>query len=154
MEIQPNINLPERESPEKDIYLYRIENKNIKAQPNGETSHEAIIGQWFTPNIDTAMFYLHKSQQTFGNEAQKIEGANLVIVKIPKEKLERLHVTKHPIASEMDFEPDNYIIPKDIERKYINLDDVQDKTGNFYNFQIAKKQVEEKIRLFKENETK
>lgn len=134
------------------ISLYRIENKNIEREPDGVTSHKDLKGQWFTPNLDTALTYLRKSQQTFGTEANRVEGANLVVVKIPKEEFENLHVSKHPIASQMDFENDNYIIPENIERNYINLDDVQNKIGNFENFQKAKKQVEEKIESSEQKE--
>jgi hypothetical protein len=95
---------------------------------------------------------LRKSQQTFGAEAKRIEGANLVVVKIPKEEFENLHVSKHPIASQMDVENDNYIIPENIERNYINLDDIQDKVGNFENLQKAKEQIKEKVKQFETKE--
>ena len=137
---------------DKNIYLYRIENKNIKKEPDGITSHKDLKGQWFSPDLETALTHLRKSQQTFGAEAKRVEDANLVVVKIPKEEFENLHVSKHPIASQMDFENDNYIVPENIERNYINLDDVQDKVGNFENFQKAKKQVEEKVKKFETKE--
>ena len=134
------------------ISLYRIENKNIEKEPDGITSHKDLKGQWFSPDLETALVYLRKSQQTFGAEAKRVDGANLVVVKIPKEEFENLHVSKHPIASQMDVENDNYIVPENIERNYINLDDVQDKVGNFENFQKAKKQVEEKVKKFETKE--
>jgi|GEM_PF-1266724 len=134
------------------ISLYRIENKNIEKEPDGITSHKDLKGQWFSPDLETTLTYLRKSQQTFGAEAKRVEGTNLVVVKIPKEEFENLHVSKHPIASQMDVENDNYIVPENIERNYINLDDVQDKVGNFENFQKAKKQVEEKVKKFETKE--
>ncbi len=137
---------------DKNISLYRIENKNIKKEPDGITSHKDLKGQWFTPNLETAIGYLRKSQQTFGAETERVNGANLIVVKIPKEEFENLHVSKHPIASQMDVENDNYIIPENIERNYINLDDVQDKVGNFENLQKAKKQVKDKVEQFEEKE--
>lgn len=130
------------------ISLYRIENKNIEKEPDGITSHKDLKGQWFTPSLETAISYLRKSQQTFGTEVKRIEGANLVVVKIPKEEYENLHVSKHPIASQMDVENDNYIIPEKIERNYISLDDVQDKVGNFENLQKAKEQIKGKVKQF------
>lgn len=69
------------------ISLYRIENKNIKKEPDGITSHKDLKGQWFTPNLETAIGYLRKSQQTFGTETERVNGANLVVVKIPKKNL-------------------------------------------------------------------
>lgn len=134
------------------ISLYRIENKNIEKEPDGITSHKDLKGQWFSPDLETALVYLRKSQQTFGAEAKRVEGANLVVVKIPKEEFENLHVSKHPIASQMDVENDNYIVPENIERNYINLDDVQDKVGNFENLQKAKEQIKEKVKQFETKE--
>src|SRR3989344_1399094 len=128
------------------ISLYRIENKNIEKEPDGITSHKDLKGQWFSPDLETALVYLRKSQQTFGTEAKRIEGANLVVVKIPKEEFEKLHVSKHPIASQMDVENDNYIVPESIERNYISLDNVQDKVGNFENLQKAKEQIKETLK--------
>jgi len=96
-----------------------------------------LKGQWFSPDLETALVYLRKSQQTFGTDTKRVEGVNLVVVKIPKEEFENLHVSKHPIASQMDVENDNYIVPENKERNYINLDDVQDKVGNFENLQKA-----------------
>lgn len=136
----------------KTIPLYRIENKNIEKEPDGITSHKDLKGQWFTPDLETALVYLRKSQQTFGTEANRVEGANLVVVKIPKEEFENLHVSKHPIASQMDVENDNYIIPEKIERNYISLDDVQDKVGKFENLQKAKEQIKEKVKQFESKE--
>ncbi|OGG09026.1 hypothetical protein A3J20_04100 [Candidatus Gottesmanbacteria bacterium RIFCSPLOWO2_02_FULL_42_29] len=134
------------------ISLYRIENKNIEKEPDGITSHKDLKGQWFSPDLETALVYLRKSQQTFGTEAKRIEGANLVVVKIPKEEFEKLHVSKHPIASQMDVENDNYIVPESIERNYISLDNVQDKVGNFENLQKAKEQIKEKVKQFESKE--
>lgn len=134
------------------IPLYRIENKNIKKEPDGITSHKDLKGQWFSPNLETALNYLRKSQQTFGSNAKRVEGVNLVVVKVPRDEFENFHVSKHAIASQMDVEDDNYIIPENIERNYINLDDVQDKVGNFQNLQKAKKQLEEKVKQFESRE--
>lgn len=142
----------EATKPDETISLYRIENKNIEKEPDGITSHKDLKGQWFSPDLETALVYLRKSQQSFGIEAKRVEGANLVIVKVSKEEFENLHVSKHPIASQMDVENDNYIIPENIERNYINLDDVQDKVGNFENLQKAKEQIKGKVKQFETKE--
>ena len=55
-------------------------------------------------------------------------------------------MSKHPVASQMDVENNNYIIPEDIRRVYINLDDIQDRVGNFENLEKAREQIREKIR--------
>lgn len=129
---------------DETIYLYRVENKNIEKEPDGITSHKDLKGQWFTPDLKDASDYLRKSQ--------KIKGANLVIVKISKAKFENLHVSKHPIASQMDVESNNYIVPENIERNYITLDDVQDKLGNLENLNKAKEQIREKVEQFETKE--
>ena len=93
------------------VRLYRIENPTITAQPDGAVSHEDLIGQWYTPNIGTATNYLRKVTQTFGEGSHLIEGAQLVVTDVPETDLEAFHVSKHPIASKMDVEVDNYLIP-------------------------------------------
>jgi hypothetical protein len=123
-----------------EVILYRIENKNIKSNPDGVISHDDLIGQWFTPSLDTALNYLRKSQ--------KVPGAKLVIVKIPGSKLNDLNVIKHSIASKMDVESDNFIVPIETERSYIDLDDVQGNVGNINNFKIAKEQIKHKVSEF------
>ena len=133
-------------------YLYRIENKNISDVPDGVTSHEDLKGQWFSPDLATAQRYLRKSQQTFKQDAQRVMGAHLVIAKVLKQQMDDLHVAKHPIASQMDVESDNYIIPESAQRTYINIDDVQDKVGRIENFNKAKEQINEKVKLFEVKE--
>ena len=106
------------------VRLYRVENPAITARSDGIVSHEDLVGQWFTPNIGTATNYLRKSTQTFGRDAYPVEGAQLVATDVPEADLEALHVSKHPIASSMDVEDDNYIVPPDAEypRAAIGLD--------------------------------
>jgi len=85
--------------------LFRVENPNIPARPDGINSHEDLVGQWFTPNLATATKYLQK--------ATRQPGAQLVVAEVPTEALDGLHVSRHPIASDMDVEPDNYLVPRD-----------------------------------------
>jgi hypothetical protein len=94
------------------VPLYRIENPTIAANPNGVTSHEDLVGQWFTPRLDAATSYLRKSTQTFGKDAHPVEGAQLVVADVPADQVEALHVSRHPVASAMDVENDNYIVPR------------------------------------------
>ncbi len=143
--------VPEKKESDGTVLLYRIENTNIKREPNGITSHGELTGQWFTPNLETALAYLRKSQQTFGINAQQVNGAHLVIVKIPEGELKNLHVSQHPIASKMDVENDNYIVPPNIERRYINLDSVQDQVGSFDNLRKARQQVRKIVQNFMES---
>lgn len=129
------------------VRLYRVENPTIPAKPDGVISHEAIVGQWFTPNINTATNYLHKATQTFGKDAHPTEGAQLVVTDVPRTDIEGLHVSHHPIASGMDVENDNYIVPPEAgyPRTTIALDetlgDLKGKLGRFDNLMEAKQRV-------------
>jgi hypothetical protein len=129
--------------------LFRIENPNIYDEPDGKNSHADLVGQWFTPNLETATNYLRKSTQTFGRKANPVDGARLVIAQIPSDKLEGLHVSLHPVASTMDVEKDNYLIPRDgaVTIAEIPLDEVLDglrgKLGNYNNLKEAKRLVAE-----------
>ena len=105
--------------------LYRIENPNIPPKPDGVVSHEDLIGQWFSPNLPTVIHYLRKSTQTFGHNAHPVDGAQLVMAKVPTEQLDAMHVSLHPVAADMDVEGDNYIVPLDggIETSTLPLDE-------------------------------
>lgn len=134
------------------VNLYRIENPNIPADPDGVVSHRDLVGQWFTPNINTALNlnYLRKSTQTFGEEVQPVDGAQLVVANVPADQLEDYHVSRHPIALTMDVENDNYLIPRDgtVPTTAIELDDVLgEMKGNirFGNLEEARKRVIAKL---------
>lgn len=132
------------EIPKQDtVSLYRIENPTIQAAPNGVTSHEDLIGQWFSPDLDSALLYLRKSTQTSGKNVSPVEGAQLVIAHINPEKLDSFNVAHHPIASGMDVESDNFLIPRDgsVATDIIPLDeilsDLSGRLGNLKNYQDA-----------------
>lgn len=127
--------------------LYRIENPNLPAEPNGITSHEALVGQWFASNLDTALVYLPKSTQTYGRGAAPVAGAQLVVARVPHDKLPEFHVYEHAIAREMDIENDNYIIPRDgsVPMTTLPLDDVlgdlRGRLGRFPELQEANRRI-------------
>lgn len=127
--------------------LYRIENPAIQAHPDGVTSHEDLVGQWFTPNLPTAMGYLRKSTQTFGKHSGPVDGAQLVVAHVPVDELASRHVSKHPIASRMDVENDNYIIPRDgsVPMQQVPLDetlsDLKGGLGNFLKLKEAQRRI-------------
>jgi hypothetical protein len=133
------------------VPLYRIENPNIPANPDGVVSHEDLVGQWFSPDIGTATNYLRKATQTFGRDAKPIDGAQLIVARVPEDQLERYHVYKHPIAQQMDVENNNYIIPRDgsIPIQVVGLDEILDDLkgglGNFQKLSEAKKRIIEKL---------
>jgi hypothetical protein len=131
------------------VPLYRIENpdKEPTRPPDGSTSHEELVGQWFSPNLLTALVYLRKSTQTFGKDAHPVDGTRLIVAQVPADRLEDYHVTKHPIASTMDVEGDNYILPLDgsFSTEVLPLDetlgDLRGKLGNVANQQEAARRV-------------
>lgn len=129
------------------IPVYRIENPRIQSNPNGITSHEELVGQWFTPNIDSILPYLRKSTQTFGRDAAPVDGAQIVIAHVPSDQLDGMHVSRHPIAASMDVEGDNYIVPRDgsIPTDVIPLDetigDLRGQLGNLNKYQEARQRV-------------
>jgi hypothetical protein len=130
--------------------LYRIENPAIPVDPSrlGEVSHPGIIGQWFSPDLDTALNYLPKSTQTYGKNPGVVAGTQLVIAIVPTEKLDAYHVDSHPIAAALDHEPNNYLIPRDgsVPMVTLHLDDVLgDLKGNLGNFH-KRKEAEERVR--------
>lgn len=106
--------------------LYRVENPNIPSKPNGITSHEDLVGQWFSPDLDDVVTYLSKSTQTYGREAKVVDGARLVIAEVPSNELQNLEAQTHTIAARMDIEPGNYIVPRDgtIPIETIPLDEI------------------------------
>lgn len=118
--------------------LYRIENKNIVNEPNGITSHADLKGQWFSPDVKTAIGYLRKSQ--------KEKGAKLILVHVSKDQMETFHVSKNPIAFKMDVEGDNYVIPEVVKRTYIDLDDTEKVTGRIETIHKATEEVQSKLK--------
>jgi hypothetical protein len=133
------------------VQMYRVENPTIQSRPNGVTSHEDLVGQWFTPNLNAALVYLRKSTQTFGQQAGPIDGAQLVVARVSVDKVEDYHVAKNPTAAGMDVEQDNYLLPRDgsISIETLPLDDtvgeLRGKLGNLQNFTEAKRRVIEHL---------
>lgn len=131
----------------KTTPVYRVENPNIPSTPNGVTSHEELVGQWFSTDVDAALGYLRKSTQTFGRDAAPIDGAQLVVAHIPVDQLDALHASHHPIAASMDIENDNFIVPRDgsVATDVISLDEtigeLRGQLGNFNKYREARERV-------------
>ena len=113
------------ESQPDSVPLYRIENPHHPnpRTPDGVTSHEDIVGQWFSSDLETTVNYLSKSTQDKG---LPVDGARLVIAHVPRAQLDSLHVTQHETARNMDVEKDNYIVPRDgtVEIEEVPLDPI------------------------------
>lgn len=138
------------------VPLYRIENPNMTAQPNRVTSHEDLVGQWFTPNLDTATGYLRKSTQTFGKDVHPVAGTQLVVAQVPAEQLDALHVSRHPVAATMDVESDNYIVPRNgpYNTTTLPLDetigDLKGSLGRVDQLQEARRRIGDLVAQFSE----
>ncbi len=131
--------------PDKNtIAMYRVENPNIPATPDGVVSHGEIVGQWFSPDLESVLRFLRKSSRRNG---KIIDGTQLVIAHVPKEDVEKFHVSKHIVASEMDVEPDNYIIPRDgvVPMDMIPLDETLGELKG--NLAIVRNSMEAKQRV-------
>jgi hypothetical protein len=126
---------PTQPSTQPTVRLYRIENKNIPYDESREgiVSKKEIVGGFFTDNIETLSNYIRKNQSQ--------EGINLVYVDISKDDLDKYHVSKNEYAKNMDVESDNWIIPSNINRNYIDISSVSKVTGNFMTLSKAKQEL-------------
>lgn len=128
-------------------FLYRVENPTIPATPNGQTSHEAVVGQWFAPSPTATVDYLRKATQTFGRNSGLVDGARMVVAEVPTEQLGTFHVSAHPTLREMDTENNNYIVPRDgsVPTTEVPLDeivgDLRGKLGRPENLAIARERI-------------
>ncbi len=129
----------EFEYPEKNdtVRLYRIENLNIPYDDRreGDVSKKEIIGCWFTDR-ENVLSFLKKNQRQ--------EGATLVYVDINREDLDKYHVINSPYTKGLDVEPDNYIIPHDVKRNYVDLKDIT-KSTNFFTTKKAQSELSDII---------
>jgi hypothetical protein len=128
------------------VRLYRIENKNIPYDESREgiVSKKEIIGGFFTDNPNTVANYIRKNQST--------EGISLVYVDVLKSDLDKYHVSKNKYAKNMDVESDNWIIPQNINRNYVDLKDLTKVTGNFMTLSKAKTELSDIINNLPKNE--
>lgn len=134
------------------VPLYRIENPNIIADPNGLTSKEVLKGQWFSTNLDTATIRLQRATSTFSESGRRVvDGVRLVIADVPEDQLGTFHVDNIPEAQGMDTEVDNYLLPRDgsIPMHEIPLDDalseLRGKMGNILNLSEGRRRIGELV---------
>ena len=117
------------------VRLYRIENKNIPYDESREgiVSKKEIVGGFFTDNIDSVANYIRKNQSQ--------EGISLVYVDISKDDLDKYHVSKNEYTKTMDVESDNWIIPSNINKNYVDLSSLSKVTGNIMTLSKAKQDL-------------
>lgn len=89
----------------KRVFLFRYDNPQVpNRNPNSQTSQDELVGKWFTDSPVSLASYIK----------DRPPGGNIIIVEVPKEKLEELRAINHPVAKDMDIEPDNFIIPDEL----------------------------------------
>lgn len=87
------------------VLLFRYDNPTVpNGHPNSDTSRDELVGRWFTDSPESLKSYIK----------MRPPGGSIVIVEIPGERLEGLRATLHPVAKDMDIEPDNFIIPDEL----------------------------------------
>lgn len=120
---------------DEKIRLYRIENKNIPYDYSREwiVSKKEIVWCFFTDNVDTLSCYIKKNQLN--------PGIKLVYVDIAKNQLNEFHVSNNNYAQDMDVEKDNWIIPKQVDRQYVDLSSLPKVTGNIVSLNTAKQEL-------------
>lgn len=133
-------------SKKETVRLYRIENKNIPYDESREgiVSKKEIVGGFFTDSINTVSNYIRKNQSQ--------EGITLVYVDIDKNDLDKYHVSKNEYAKNMDVESDNWIIPQNIDKNYVDLKNLSKVTGNFMTLSKAKSELSDIIKNLPQNE--
>lgn len=89
----------------QNIFLFRYDNPQVpNRHPNSMVSQDELIGKWFTDS----------PQSLTARILMRPPGGVIVIAKVPKARLEQLRATNHPIAKDMDIEPDNFILPDEL----------------------------------------
>ena len=63
-----------------------------------------MVGRWFTDSPESLTVRI----------LQRPSGGTIIVVRVPKERLEELRAVNHPVAKDMDIEPDNFILPDEL----------------------------------------
>lgn len=86
--------------------LFRYDNPGApNRNPNSMVSKDGLVGRWFTDSPETLATRI----------LMRPPGGSIVVAEVPKDRLEQLRASNHPIAKEMDFEPlDNFILPDEM----------------------------------------
>lgn len=87
------------------VLLFRYDNPQApNRNPNSLVSRDELAGRWFTdsPNTLVNRILLHPP------------GGVVLVAEVPKDRLEALRAYNHPVAKEMDFEDDNFILPDEL----------------------------------------
>jgi len=88
------------------VFLFRYDLPQApNINPNSEVSRDELVGSWFTDSTKSLKTYIKT----------RPPGGSIVVVEVPKDKLEKLKAINHPVAKDMDIEPlDNYIVPDEL----------------------------------------
>ena len=108
------------------IKLYRVYNTDA----NGIVieGQEKYKGQWFTSDLDYALSYIEKNKKVIKGKnvtdnKYDYSGLKVDIIELNPSEAKKYLLSKETIYNEkLDVEPDNFIIPKDVNRSQtINL---------------------------------
>lgn len=133
------------------MQLFRVENPNIPANPNSITSHESLVGSWFSSDLNYVTSYLSKNQRMrIWKVMEKVQWLQLIILNVPEKDLEIYRAQVHPIASGMDIEPDNFIIPQEQRESFqemrMSLDDLEMVWWNFIKLRMARDEIKRRLK--------
>src|SRR4051812_42930067 len=94
-------------------HLFRIENPNIHNEPNGIIWNEDVRGQWFFDDVRHTRGYIRQVTIDRLGTREVVDGARLVIAHVSSEEIENYRASKHAIASTMQYNVCDFIIPRD-----------------------------------------
>lgn len=95
--------------------LYCIENPNKKYEERREwvVSKKELIGMWFNEEPRSLINHIKSNSRE--------PWIRLVYVDIPSSKLDQYDASRNALTEWMDYEKENKLIPRDIERSYVDL---------------------------------
>lgn len=121
-----NVQLPSTQT----IRLYRGQGRNLKFNPQNSANGEAgrqYAGQWFTPNKNKPSEYMFNALRG-KNRASSVE---LQYVDIPIQDLEKYKASNILKGSNLEYEPEDFLIPLNIHRTSVTLDNPERFYTNF-----------------------
>ncbi len=91
---------------EQYVTLYRYEKPTeaYDERREGDVSKRDLVGTWFTSNLGDLSAYINTRKP----------GGNIVTVRVPKQDINGYDASKLDATKEMDIEPGNYIVPKEV----------------------------------------
>ncbi|MBI2410263.1 hypothetical protein HYV30_04500 [Candidatus Kaiserbacteria bacterium] len=87
------------------VTLYRYENPSVSYDEGREgiISKQALICGWFTDNLNDLRTYIK----------MRHPGGRIVVIRVPRDRLETYDARKNEETKEMDTEPGNFVVPQE-----------------------------------------